>query len=251
MWTFVKKRIHKFCIDCGKQLSTLLATRCKNCANVHKGKDRSVYDKVRVAQIGAKNHAWKGGFPKCVDCGVVLRGYQQKRCRACATRLNNKLRGGMEGKNNPNYIDGRYVEIRYCIDCGKALARPTRPDVKRCGSCFAKSRVRDRNPNWKGGKSAEPYGIEFNVVLKAEIRERDAYECQNCGMTEEEHLVVVGTNLQVHHIDYDKKNNIKTNLITLCTWCNTRANSNRAYWKEFFIKKIMAIVGKTKVANAK
>jgi 5-methylcytosine-specific restriction endonuclease McrA len=54
-------------------------------------------------------------------------------------------------------------------------------------------------------------------------------------MTEEEHLIVYGKVLDVHHIDYDRKNSSEDNLITLCRQCNIRANFNRGYWEEFFL----------------
>jgi len=57
-------------------------------------------------------------------------------------------------------------------------------------------------------------------------------------MTEEEHIIVVGKVLSIHHIDYDKQNCKENNLITLCDSCNNRANSNRNYWIEFYTKKV-------------
>ena len=53
-------------------------------------------------------------------------------------------------------------------------------------------------------------------------------------MTEEEHLIVLGKVLIVHHIDYNKKNCNENNLITLCLWCNIRANYNRKSWITYF-----------------
>lgn len=94
------------------------------------------------------------------------------------------------------------------------------------------------NPNWQNGISFEPYSSEFTEELKESIRGRDNYECQNCGMTEEEHLIVYGRILPIHHIDYNKQNCKETNLITLCNQCNSRANFNRDYWKDLFTKKI-------------
>jgi transposase len=96
--------------------------------------------------------------------------------------------------------------------------------------------IGDGNPNWLGGISDNGYNWEFNVVLKREIHKRDNYTCQNCGMTEEEHLTQYKEKLHVHHIDYDKNNNDKTNLITLCLNCNIKANYNRSYWTGYFIK---------------
>ena len=56
-------------------------------------------------------------------------------------------------------------------------------------------------------------------------------------MTEEEHLIVIGRVLHIHHIDYNKNNCSHINLITLCSSCNTRANYNKSYWKNFYENK--------------
>jgi len=94
------------------------------------------------------------------------------------------------------------------------------------------------NYNYIDGRATLPYPPEFNQILKDKIRKRDNYTCQNCGMTEEESLIVVGANLHVHHIDYDKQNCKEDNLVTTCGNCNLRANFNRPYWQEFFTNKI-------------
>lgn len=86
----------------------------------------------------------------------------------------------------------------------------------------------NRNPNWKGGISREPYSFEFNTKLKEQIKQRDQYICMNpdCwGKT---------STLSVHHIDYDKKNCEELNLITLCMSCNSRANSGRNEWQRLY-----------------
>jgi len=68
-----------------------------------------------------------------------------------------QLNRHMEGPNNPNYGNGEKFRG-------------------------------DKNPNWLGGCSKGEYPYEFNCQLKDLIRKRDDYKCQNCGMTEEEHL---------------------------------------------------------------
>ena len=86
------------------------------------------------------------------------------------------------------------------------------------------------NPNWNNGSSFEPYGIEFNKEKKTQVLERDNYTCQNPNC---EHL---SEGLDVHHIDYDKKNNSLDNLTTLCDSCHTKTNgkNNREHWIEFY-----------------
>jgi len=103
----------------------------------------------------------------------------------------------------------------------------------------------ENNYNFNNYSSREPYGINWSPELKESIRKRDNYTCQNCGITEEEHLIVMGKVLTVHHIDYIKQNCNKDNLITVCLWCNFRANSNRDYWKKYYKKLICARVALT------
>jgi len=94
--------------------------------------------------------------------------------------------------------------------------------------------VGEKNPAWKGGKSFEPYSPEFNKQLKELIRSRDGYKCQLCSCPEIEE----GKKLSIHHIDYDKKNCLPSNLITLCDRCNKKVNSNRKKWTCYFRGKI-------------
>ena len=56
------------------------------------------------------------------------------------------------------------------------------------------------SPVWDGGKSFEPYPPEFNKELKTFIKNRDLNICQTPGCMNSDCL-------DVHHIDYDKKNN--------------------------------------------
>ena len=51
--------------------------------------------------------------------------------------------------------------------------------------------------------------------------------------------IVFGQVLHVHHIDYNKQNCNKNNLITVCMSCNTRANYNRPHWQEYYDNKVL------------
>ncbi len=70
------------------------------------------------------------------------------------------------------------------------------------------------------------------------IKKRDNYQCQGCGITEEEHIVVFGHKLCLHHIDYNTANCEPLNLVTVCKSCNTRAEHNKPYWQEFYSDKV-------------
>ncbi len=91
-----------------------------------------------------------------------------------------------------------------------------------------------KNPNWKGGKSFEPYTSDFNIRFKEKIRERDGYTCKLCNLFEEDHLKLYRSKLYIHHIDYDKLNTFPQNCISLCIRCHTITNQNREIWTRHF-----------------
>lgn len=90
------------------------------------------------------------------------------------------------------------------------------------------------NSNWRGGISCEPYcDLWNNKEFKEVIKIRDNYSCMNpCCRSKNP------KNICIHHIDYDKKNCIHTNLITLCNSCNASANYNRS-WHIIWYRIIM------------
>ena len=87
------------------------------------------------------------------------------------------------------------------------------------------------NPSWSGGQSAI-YGAGFTGFLKRKIKERDGHECQLCK---------THNNLAIHHIDYNKENCEKNNLITLCRSCNVKVNFGREKWQKLFKSRILVV----------
>lgn len=84
-------------------------------------------------------------------------------------------------------------------------------------------------PMWKGGISFLPYSPEFNKTLKRKIRERDNFTCQHPDCS------IQKNSIPVHHIDYDKKNNLDDNLICLCESHHSQTTSgDRPYWIIFY-----------------
>ena len=95
---------------------------------------------------------------------------------------------------------------------------------------FRESRTGPNNHMWKGGVACGSYcPVWSDVELKKMIKERDNYKCQNPDCWHK-----CDDKLDVHHIDYDKKQCHPTNLITLCKSCNARANTKRSIWKELY-----------------
>lgn len=157
------------------------------------------------------------------------------RCPYCSNKAKKdiefiKLEFEKEGYKllNDVYINA-YTELMYICPSGHKHSitwNNWSSSGSRCPQC---ARLGDRNPNWKGGISCEPYcDVWLDKEFKESIKERDNYECQNpdCWGTSER--------LTIHHIDYNKKNCRPNNLITLCNSCNVRANKNRKYWQEFY-----------------
>ena len=95
------------------------------------------------------------------------------------------------------------------------------------------------NPNYKHGKDKAKYPKEF-IRVRESILNRDKWTCQLCGdifakKKRERHEKKFIT---VHHIDYNKFNNVSTNLIALCSYCNSSANNSRESWIKIFRDKI-------------
>ena len=85
------------------------------------------------------------------------------------------------------------------------------------------------------GISINPYSTDWTRSLKRMIRERDNYTCQMCGKILEGQKREDEQSLAVHHIDYNKKNCLPKNLVTLCGSCHSKTGAgNREKWKKFF-----------------
>lgn len=130
------------------------------------------------------------------------------------------------GENNP----AKRPEVRAKIS--EALTGRKHTEEHRAkNSAAAKLRVGDKNSNWQGGKSFEPYCPLFNNTIKEKIRNRDGRVCQLCGKSE----ILNGEGLSIHHIDGDKMqgcDNTGWFLCALCRSCNSKADTSE---KEFLI----------------
>ena len=75
----------------------------------------------------------------------------------------------------------------------------------------------------------ENYPKEFyDENLRKNILEDQQYKCAICG--------VFLINPHLHHIDYNKKNCSKENLVFLCSRCHGKTNVNRTIWKNLLIE---------------
>jgi len=191
------------------------------------------------------------------DKNHPMYGKENKHTIETKQKISNKLKGrklslktcrkmseARQGENNPFYgkhhrkesMD-KMVATRRKNDSYKQT-QATKDKISKGNKEYYKlhpERNKGKNhPNWQGGISNNPYSAEFSNKLREEIRKRDNYQCQLCGITEEEHLIIYGRILSIHHMDYNKKNCKENNLISLCNQCNARVNFNRIYWINYF-----------------
>lgn len=139
-----------------------------------------------------------------------------------------KLSEGM--KNCPGFFKGKHHSKASKLAMSKSHKGQVSP---RKGKKYPQLSG-ESNPNWIDGRSFLPYPVEFNRQLKELIRNRDNYQCQKCGMPKCENMM----KFSVHHIDYNKKNCLPSNLVSLCKRCNSLVNINRKCWKIYFQSKI-------------
>ena len=146
--------------------------------------------------VRENNPMWRGGKKDitCLHCERIFKGYKQKYCSLqCANR---------------------YFKKREML------------------SAMLTSRKGEKSPNWQGGKSFELYPLGWTRTFREQIRRRDQYRCQLCGIPEAE----CNRRLHVHHIDYNKMNINPNNLLSLCLRCHCKTNVNRKRWKMLWKK---------------
>ena len=200
--------------------------------NISMGRKEFLKDKT-------KHPRWDGGPIEtiCETCGKKfliskykhVKGIGRFCSKDCYTvyQQQNIVKISLETREKMSESRKKYIKENGCYFTGKnhTLESIKLISKNRKGKCMG-----EEHPHWNSGLSFELYGIEFNEELKEQVRKRDMYVCCNCGITQEE----AGYTLNVHHIDYDKKNNEETNLISLCNSCHAYTNYDRDTWKRYF-----------------
>lgn len=122
------------------------------------------------------------------------------------------------GKDSWHWKGGKPERI--CENCGETF--PDYADRHFCSMACRTTFTRGENHHcWRGGIANAPYGPEWTEEFRSEIRARDENTCQVC----------LGPGHDVHHIDYDKKNTVPENCVTLCKSCHGLTQSGRPYWR--------------------
>ena len=226
-----------YCRKCYSKVPVL--KRCENCGIEFLGSYSRVWcpeGKELIAFVFAHRF-------KCKDCGcpitnkTVTRG--KGRCLSCGTK--NAFKEQPELLVHLSQTAKERMSIpENCPFLGKHHTEETKQNISEHHIKLGLSKG-EKNPNWQGGIWDHPYPPEFNKALKKAIRKRDNYICQNCLKLESSQLDEINKRLQIHHIDYNKDNLDKTNLITLCNKCNCLANYDRDFWYAYYTEIIKEI----------
>jgi len=183
-----------------------------------------------LGEIGINNVAFKESWIKtCFNCGKKYRYKDSHGKKFCSQKCMGKYKSKMNSKNVPCKICGKIIH--------KINARKANCCSKECANKLHSKRMTGSgNTNWINGTGKAPYGWEFNNKLKEKIRNRDKRKCRLCGNSEKKIRIKKGQGLAIHHIDYDKTNNKKDNLISLCNTCHGYTHYNRLKWKQELLK---------------
>jgi len=198
--------------------------------NAHLGKPIPSEQRLKMVTNLRMKLKGKVGHPVSEETKRVLREYRSK--QTIPSEAYEKLsRKTKERWANPEY------KTRLSLAFKRHWAIPAEREKHLVALRKGRDKIKGENsPHWLGGLSFLPYTKDFNKELKLQIRQRDSYQCQLCGMTEAENK----KSLTIHHIDYDKSNSIVGNLIAVCVSCNTKVNINRDYWQGHFSQTIQA-----------
>ena len=173
-----------------------------------------------------KDKTWEEIFGK--EKGKEMKKECSERQKGRKVNWGNKISIGVENAHKRKqfgYKKGEQKGIKNPMKRPE-VRKKQKQNVKRGKDNYFAQHIfsKEKNWNWKSGISYEPYGFEFNEELKKLIRKRDNSKCQICGKYGKD----------VHHIDYNKKNNDPKNLITLCHKCHSKTGHNRKIWLHYF-----------------
>jgi len=116
--------------------------------------------------------------------------------------------------------------LKACPQCGVMFAPKTSRSTfcsRECANRAHSKKMRGKgNPHYRDGTSYAKWFTEMRPL----ILERDKHICVTCGQREQKRILywmkrpIVRTNLIIHHIDENPRNNVADNLVTMCKTCH-------------------------------
>ncbi len=194
----------------------------KKMSEKSKGENNGMYGKTHTKEAKKKiSNFWKGRkFSKQIIDKITKANKGKVRTKEQRKQISLSLKEYYKYNENPFK--------------GKHHTEETKKKLKKA---LKGKYINEKASNWKGGVSSLPYSIEWNKWLREEIKERDNYNCQNPKCKNKSNI------LDVHHIDYNKNNNNKNNLITICKSCHGKTQRRRKYWIWYY-KKLLKRINK-------
>lgn len=227
------------CKICNKKFKTITNTHLRDKHNMSVVDYKSKFNLTRVSPEGwmkGEHNSFYGLSHKVGESKVKSKEYRE------AARKRRK------GKTPKEFLVNVTPED-YTNNLSKALSGEKNGMYGRIRSEEYKAKLRksmkgSNNPNWKGGFCREPYSYDFDECRKNEVRKREEFKCFLCS-TEEEYL---NRKLDVHHIDYNKKNSAIENLVALCSICHaqTKSTNKKDLWIYYFTMKLHKRYGNQK-----
>lgn len=201
-------------------MSGKIPATCGNCGKAHltTGKQLRGSKSGKVFCSRACQHqSRRFPDPVCRVCKKTYRRHNGKNYY-CSIACRSKA---MSGKNHCRWQKRVVVKCGWCggkllVPEGKAVRGPNLHCSRECADRSHSHNMRGAgNSNYLHGQSHKPYSLEFARV-RQKIRRRERWKCFLCRKT----TAAEGKRLCVHHIDYDKANNSKGNLVALCRVCH-------------------------------
>jgi len=216
----VKKKIG----HCGITMDKVTLT-CKCCSKdfeVKYGERDRLYCSRQCQSLSIKRESKLLNSSICLICSKNFKHYGERIVcsRECLAIYFSQTR---IGDNNPAFKENK--ESKQCPECKKQFIVHRNGLHKNCTKIFCNN-ICQKKYITKLSKTPEDkkYPSIFRKI-RIKILKRDNFTCSFCNNAE---------NLHVHHIDYDRNNNKKNNLISLCHKCHMMTNSKRDFWITLF-----------------
>lgn len=184
--------------------------------------------------VGKQHPRWTRVEIACSNCGSEITRVRHsvvgKEDVFCGSACRNEwLSVEWSGEANP-LSNSKTIT---CDLCEKSFSRPISMINDGYNYCSKKCKYKSferrylgvGNPNYEGGPASR---AGFTEKLKSKIRERDGFECQDCGQSQQAHIAEYGRRLSVHHIipikqfEHPEKAHHPDNLTTLCLPCHKK-----------------------------
>jgi hypothetical protein len=149
--------------------------------------------------------------------------------RKLSEETKQKMSLAKKGKNHPLFGKRFTKETR--LKMSESQTGKKRPMEVR--QKMSEAQIGEKHWRWIIDRTLILYTADWTDALRETIRIRDNYICQECGIHQDE-LIGRLKKLDVHHIDYNKKNCDPDNLMSLCRKCHLKTNFNRNYWLNYF-----------------